>query len=129
MLEAPLQAQKVAVKYALPDLWVTSPAVRAYQTARIFARVWGNALSESFDLEPRIYEAAGEVVAEVAMEALDRCATSAVVFGHNPGLSQAVYELCRENCDFKTSGVAVLQTAKEGRALRLVEFMPGGRDV
>lgn len=107
-----------------PDLLLTSPLVRARQTAEILAQAWGGpALEEEATL-------AGGTVDDVGTR-LDTCppeATVAVV-GHEPQLSALLAQLLgtnrSERLEFRKGGVAVVDLAgafAEGG--RLVSCLP-----
>lgn len=75
-----LQSKKVK-----PDLIISSPATRAFSTAKIFAAQYKYP-SEKILSDARIYEAAMRDLAEVVHEINDEYEV-VFLFGHNPGIS------------------------------------------
>lgn len=83
--DAPLMAARcVALGGAAPQL-LSSPALRALSTARIFADELGIAF-EQMQLEPRIYEASTETLMKLLRERRE-ATPHLMLFGHNPGFS------------------------------------------
>ncbi len=77
----------------LPTMIVSSPALRAYQTALIFAH--------ALDLQPgdinfdkRIYEASVNTILEIIRE-FPETAKSIFLIGHNPGFDSLLQMLCK----------------------------------
>jgi phosphohistidine phosphatase len=95
--DAPVMAARVRKLLDPPDLLVSSPASRALSTAQIFAREL--ALEEiDIRIQPRVYEADVDGLFGV-LRGLDDEYRHAMLFGHNPGLSQLALELAR--CSFE----------------------------
>jgi phosphohistidine phosphatase len=95
---APLMARLFRERNEMLDLLVSSTAVRAITTARVFARELGAAERDSFDpaaprpqlvQEARIYEADVHELLRV-VNALPDAAASVMLFGHNPGFTHMV---------------------------------------
>ena len=84
--DAPVMAVRVSELRRLPDHLVSSPALRAFTTACVFAERLGFA-TDAIRLESRIYEASRETLADV-VRGLDPKARHAMLFGHNPGFSE-----------------------------------------
>ncbi len=90
-----------------PDILVSSPAIRAYSTALIFARFL-SCSPASVQLHASIYEASLKellyVIAEIKPEF-----RSVMLFGHNPGFTELINYLCGPLCQhLPTAGVAIL---------------------
>jgi phosphohistidine phosphatase len=85
-------ARRLKGRELVPDFIVTSPAVRAMETARIFARVF--AIS-NLVADERLYLASPKVMLEVAQE---RGGTAAhlMIVGHNPGITEFADKLSAE---------------------------------
>lgn len=83
---APEMAQRMSDVLERPLLLISSPAVRAISTARIFARALGIA-EKQIRQEPRIYDASTGTLLDIVQN-LDESITHAVLFGHNPGFSE-----------------------------------------
>lgn len=95
--EAPAMAQRLKQLEQTPDLLLTSPALRAITTARVFAQELGIA-AESVQLSSRIYEAERDTLVEL-VRGFDPAVQHALLFGHNPGFSELAGWLAR--CPFQ----------------------------
>lgn len=84
--DAPVMALRVSTLRRLPDRLVSSPALRAISTARIFAKRLGVS-EDDIVLEPRLYDASRKTLTEV-LRSLPDDSRHAVLFGHNPGFSE-----------------------------------------
>lgn len=84
--DAPVMAQRLLNMRRLPDRLVSSPALRALSTARVFAKALG-VQADAIELEPRIYEASRKALADI-VRALEPGARHVALFGHNPGFSE-----------------------------------------
>ncbi|MEW6651839.1 MAG: histidine phosphatase family protein [Bacteroidota bacterium] len=83
--DAPKMAQLLKSKNVKPDFIVSSPAVRAFTTAEIFAEKFG--FPESIiSADARIYEASTRELSEVVQQLSDDYKT-VFLFGHNPSIS------------------------------------------
>lgn len=102
--DAPKMAEIFGEKWPAPDILLTSPAIRAYQTAQFFRRGWGLSW-DRFLLNDSIYEASPEALREVIAEVSPGIRTLALV-GHNPGLSLLINELTAQNFELKTACIA-----------------------
>ncbi len=100
----------------LPELIVSSPAIRAYSTALIFA----NRLSvnpQSIRLNAAIYEA-GVRQLLYALSEIESTLKTVMLFGHNPGFTELVNYLCGPVCPhLPTAGVACIQLPGPGGEL------------
>lgn len=83
--DAPQMALLLKSKNIDPDYIISSPAVRAFTTAEIFAEHFEYPDSKIF-CDARIYEASTRDLAEVVQQISDEYET-AFLFGHNPGIS------------------------------------------
>lgn len=94
--DAPLMGQRLARSGAPPDCLVSSPALRALTTARLFAGALG--IPEHAILQqPAIYEA-GVPELFAVVRGLDDAYGSVALFGHNPGFTDFAHALAR--CSF-----------------------------
>lgn len=85
---APEMAERLVKQAIIPQLIVSSPALRAITTARFFADTWQIPLNDIKE-EPSIYEAGVKSLLKVVNQQdnkFDRIA----LFGHNPGLTDLV---------------------------------------
>ena len=83
--DAPFMASKMIELHNIPDLVVTSPALRARTTARIFADA-ADLTSDAFITDERLYEASVQDIIRVVQDQEDRF-QSIFVVGHNPGMT------------------------------------------
>jgi phosphohistidine phosphatase len=81
----------------VPDAIVTSPALRAITTARIFAGALGID-REQLLIQARIYEASLSTLLRL-LHSFDDATPHVMLFGHNPGLSELTRTLAR--CPFE----------------------------
>lgn len=82
--DSPLMAKLIKEKNVIPDLIISSPAVRALSTAEIFADEF-RYNKDKIVRDERIYEAATSGLITVIREIKDENNT-VILFGHNPGL-------------------------------------------
>lgn len=87
--DAPVMALRFTNREEPVDVLVSSPAKRAITTARAFASALGNAAIK----EERALYLADVPALMTIIEALPHHAASAMLFGHNPGLSLLVQHL------------------------------------
>jgi phosphohistidine phosphatase len=90
----------------VPDLMITSDAVRAQTTAQIVAEAAGyrGKLVQSSAL----YHATPDAVIEVLRSVPDAAARSVMIVGHNPGLEDLVSRLTGEQVDLPTAALVHL---------------------
>ncbi|WP_199140758.1 SixA phosphatase family protein [Pedobacter sp. ASV12] len=89
---APEMAERLVKQQIVPELIVSSPALRAITTAQYFATAWHIPL-ENIELEPAIYEASVKSLLKVINQ-LDDQYDQIALFGHNPGLTDLANYLC-----------------------------------
>lgn len=83
--DAPIMAQKVKELFGVPDLLLSSTANRAFTTASTFKKIIG---TEALTLKTSgsLYHASEQDILErICM--IDSDVKSALVFGHNPGMT------------------------------------------
>ena len=91
-----------------PELIVSSPANRAYQTAKIFAKVFDIDKKE-IDKIDSIYEASMRALLHV-INNLDNTKNCILITGHNPAFEYAVeYLTAKYISELPTSGTAVIE--------------------
>ena len=90
-------------KDIVPDLIVSSPAIRAKETIEII--IQSAQLQSALRFEPRIYEATVGRLLEVIAE-IDDQAQTALLVGHNPGFEQLVTALTAETQSMPTAALA-----------------------
>ena len=89
--EAPGMAQRLAEQHVHVDLLITSPALRALETARFFAKSLEYPL-RLLKSEDRLYLARPADILEVVRGVGTRV-RHLMIFGHNPGLSEFAQQL------------------------------------
>lgn len=89
---APEMAERLIRQDIVPELIVSSPAVRALTTAKYFALAW-HIPSIDIQEEPSIYEASIKALLSVIND-LDDKYDQVALFGHNPGLTDLANYLC-----------------------------------
>ncbi len=92
--DAPRMAAWLAGQTDKPAAIISSPALRAYQTAMIFAHAL-DIDTGNIQFDQRIYEASPDTLLEV-VSALPEPVQSVLLVGHNPGLDCLLQALCRE---------------------------------
>jgi phosphohistidine phosphatase len=101
---APEMAIRLLKKGIVPQYLLSSPALRAKTTAKIFADTLG--LAEP-DYERSIYEARYADLLKVINQ-LPEDYDFIALFGHNPGMSDLLYGLTGDMADMPTCAVAVI---------------------
>ena len=89
--DAPEMGARLALLEASPDLIVSSPAVRALETARLVARKLGYPRKDIL-VKERLYGAGAVELLEVIRDSDDSVGTL-MLFGHNPGLTELANHL------------------------------------
>lgn len=96
----------------MPDLLVSSPAIRAYSTALIFANGYGYP-TDQIVLSQSIYEATVQQLLYV-VSSLPEKPKTVFMFGHNPGFTDFTNFLCGPQIHhLPTSGVVVMEFARK----------------
>ncbi|HEX5407209.1 MAG TPA: histidine phosphatase family protein [Pseudonocardiaceae bacterium] len=104
--DAPAAGRWLRTHVPAIDAVVCSPALRALQTWRLVAAEL--AATPAFRFDPKIYAASVRDLLGV-VRGLPADATTALLIGHNPGLSEFVGEVSGSAVELKTSGVAMLR--------------------
>lgn len=94
--DAPVMAQRLKRAGLKPGLLLSSPALRAISTARLFAETLGIA-AEKIAVESKLYDARPATILGV-IQAIDERHDEAWLFAHNPGLSETAQRLAQ--CPF-----------------------------
>lgn len=105
---APEMAKRLLKRGKIPHQIVSSPAKRAITTARFFAKEFG--ISKSLIIqEPEIYEALSSTLIEI-INNLDNKSPFTALFGHNPGITNVVTQLCNKDLyNIPTCGMVLIQ--------------------
>lgn len=100
-------AERMIHKGIVPELVVSSPALRALSTAKHFADVLGLP-HQRIQLEPTVYEANTTALVKV-ISRFDNDYSRIALFGHNPGLTELLNYLADAKIyNLPTAGVAVI---------------------
>ena len=92
--EAPGMAERLADEKVQVDLMITSPARRALDTARFFAKALDYPLRR-LKLDDHLYLARPGEILEV-VRSVGKRVQHLMLFGHNPGLSDFAHKLTRD---------------------------------
>lgn len=91
----------------IPDLIISSTAVRAFTTAKVFAETL-NYKKEIFDTE-ELYDADEEEILDAVKDITDENNT-VLLFGHNPGLTDFVNSISGQSIvNVPTCGIAGIE--------------------
>jgi len=106
--DARLVSEQFKKKFGTPGILISSPAIRAYSTAVVFASAF-HYPEDRIQLNGKLYNSSVEDYLEVIMELAHSCETAMIV-GHNEVLSETVKKLIHDTSfeSLRTCGVAVL---------------------
>ncbi len=108
MEDAEEMAERLKRKKINLEYWISSPANRAFQTAKIFANTF-QIESGALSIEPAIYEASVKNILTVINQQNNKY-QSLILFGHNPGFSDIIGYLSNEDgIELPTSAFAILE--------------------
>lgn len=97
-------AHRIKLHYKIPDVILSSPAIRALHTATIFARVLQISF-KNLHIVPDIYMG-GEKNLDELIKSQDNAVQSLMIVGHNPDFTYFANEYCRSYIDnIPTAGV------------------------
>jgi len=102
--QAPEMGRRLAGRNVKPDVILSSPALRALTTAQLVAGEIGYA-TQDIAVDERLYASSAESLLSV-VRALDDKLGSAMVFGHNPEMSELASGLSDGNLEMPTCAVA-----------------------
>ncbi|MEO6498771.1 MAG: histidine phosphatase family protein [Mucilaginibacter sp.] len=105
MQDAALMAERLKARSVIPELLVSSPALRTLSTANIFSQHFPIPKAQTVKA---IYDASETTLLQVINEFPDDANFIGLV-GHNPGISQILYYLTGSVHDMDTSGVALIE--------------------
>lgn len=112
--DAPKMGRRLAKAGILPDLIISSPARRAYNTAMIIAVEIG--YDKEIQKDKTIYEAATSDLLEV-IRAIDDKYKVVMMIGHNPAFTSLSYYLTRHSVtNIPTAGVFTIDFSKDSWA-------------
>lgn len=106
--DAQKMANLLATQIKCPDIFITSPAKRAWSTAKRFAKAF-NINNDSIIENKKIYDASADTLIEIIQNIEDQF-QSAIIFGHNPGFSQIAYYFSGDSTlELPTCAVVVIE--------------------
>lgn len=113
LLPVGIAKTKLVIKFlqskdVLPDLLISSSAVRAFETARLIAAGLGYD-EENIIKDPSLYHASSETIYD-SLYALSNDVNSVMIFGHNPTLTYFVNEFLNPGIgNLPTSGLVAVE--------------------
>lgn len=133
--DAPRMAEYVADKISRPDIFISSPSKRTQDTAVNFLHAFDR-LKTDLQLEEDLFHGDERDMEEV-IQALDDKCVSAMLFIHNPGITDYVNELLNADIfNIPTCGVVGIrletnrwQEINQCRAQKLFYYYPKGLDL
>jgi phosphohistidine phosphatase len=102
--DAPEMGERLAKRDVKPDLILSSPAVRALETAEIIARKL-DYRRKDIVVDDRLYAVAADDLLDV-IHKLDDKLKRVMLFGHNPELTELAHRLSNKITDMPTCAVA-----------------------
>jgi phosphohistidine phosphatase len=100
-------AEKIREQNFIPDLIVSSPAIRALHTAVITARVFSYPYQKIL-IDPVIYSDSEEEIMQFIKTTGDTI-NNLFIFGHNPVMTSLANLYMSQHTDLPTSGAIILQ--------------------
>ncbi|WP_345993013.1 histidine phosphatase family protein [Sulfurimonas sp. HSL-1716] len=100
--DAPFMGALLRKKGVIPDLIISSPALRAKRTAQIIAEAVN--FTKPIVYEERIYEADVKDLQEI-IENIDHKYKTVFIIGHNPGLNMFIERLVGFHENIPTCGI------------------------
>lgn len=104
--DAPRVGDLLRRRSLVPDLIITSDAVRARTTAQAAARSAG--YTRDLLVAPSLYHATPEDVIEVLNSVPEEGANRVMIVGHNPGLEDLIEQLTGESRGLPTAALVLL---------------------
>lgn len=95
--DAPRMARRLSERGAVPDIIVSSPAVRALSTARAFAEVWDIEVGDIVE-DPDLYGADPEEIL-AAVRGIEGGTGPVMVVAHDPGMTELAGSFPGEQVD------------------------------
>jgi len=98
--DAPHMAKLLKHRGVMPDRMITSPAIRALSTCRLFAKVFDFEKKKIIS-EPKLYHADSETILRVLGSLSEHKGGEdvALLFGHNPGMTDFANDLLNISID------------------------------
>ncbi|MBN2735523.1 MAG: histidine phosphatase family protein [Spirochaetales bacterium] len=101
-------AKKLARRVKKPQIFISSPAKRALETAHIFEKHWQSP-SNAIKIVDELYHHSGETAYFDILKSLSESISSAIIFGHDPAITGVAVNLCSTfSKRLPTNGILVL---------------------
>lgn len=100
--DAPEMAKRLRKRGIRVDAFVSSPAERAFRTARFFAKAFDEKKDDI--LVEKLLYGAGPVQFEEVVASLNDKLSTVALFSHNPGITDYVNTLCEVRTDNMPTG-------------------------
>lgn len=110
---APFMGKVMKSRGYEPETIISSPAARAYETAKLVAE--SGRLDAEIIQDERIYEASQQTLRQIAV-GIDDGFGSAMIVGHNPGIESIVHFLTGKLESMPTAALAVIDLDVNGWA-------------
>lgn len=105
--DAPLMALQIRSQFQVPQKLISSTAVRAYQTAKLFAQILGIEI-QAIQQEKHLYHADIEDLLGT-INGADPALDHICLFAHNPGITYFANLVCEANIDnVSTCGILIM---------------------
>jgi phosphohistidine phosphatase len=102
--DAPVMGKRLRKRKVIPDLMLSSPANRALTTCKLIAEAVGYATSK-IKTDKNLYHAEDAEILRI-VQGIDSKYESVWIYGHNPGLTDFINALTKEDIDnIPTCGV------------------------
>lgn len=95
--DAPRMGKRLKERNVIPDVMISSPAVRALETCKVMAKILGFS-EKNIKTEEQLYHANEDQLLKVVQDIKDMPNSEEVIliFGHNPGLTDFANSLLGE---------------------------------
>jgi len=103
---APFMGKLMRERGLIPDRLISSPAIRARQTAELVRAA--AKLEAEITHDQRIYEATAGTLIEVIGE-IDEAYNATMIVGHNPGMEGLIHLLTGKIASMRTASLAVVE--------------------
>lgn len=115
--DAPVMAKVLLQRAGTPQVFVSSPAVRAHTTCKFFCAAAG-VPETAIRIEEQFYFGSPEAIVGILQEYF-RAQDTVAIFGHNPTSSNLAYMLCPDFLDdMPTCAIVALGFEKDVKAGR-----------
>jgi phosphohistidine phosphatase len=108
LIAAPFMGRFIVTKDYLPDIIISSPARRAFATAKLVLESSG--ADAELVIDDRVYEASPRTLMEVTAS-VSETANSAMLVGHNPGIEGFIRILTGRGEAMPTAALAAIDLA------------------